>query len=178
MNIFALNADPILAAKDLCNSHCIKMILESTQMLATNAILCGATEDQLPLTKSGTPIRKTHQNHPSTIWARQSRSNYRWLINHAKAMCQEYSKAYSKTHFCEKGIDQLSSLDCLIPDGELTPFAIAISQDSKCRQLSNFESMSPVEKYRAYYSLDKRSFAKWEKGRDMPKWFDKSPELV
>lgn len=171
MNIFFTSSDPVEAAQNLCSAHVLKMSIESMQMLATNAILCGATEDQLPLTKSGSIVKKTHQNHPSTVWARQSRSNYRWLARHAKAICAEYTKAYGKIHFCEKGIDKLSSLDYLIPDGELTTFAVAISQDSLCRQVSGFESFSVVNKYRTYYIKDKASFAKWTHGRNKPEWF-------
>lgn len=147
------------------------MCVESLQILTTAVIRHGAMTYQLPLTKAGTPVRKTHEKHPSTLWAGNTRSNFDWLCRHAKALCREYTFRYGKTHFCEKCIDQLSSLNYLIPDGTLEPFAIAINESMTCRQLPNFESMSPVEKYRAYYKMDKRSIARWEKGREQPEWF-------
>lgn len=173
-----LHSHPSLAARDLCSKHIVKMPTESLSMLATAAIRHGAQEYQLPLTRAGTPVKKTHEKHPSTIWAGNTRSNFDWLCIHAKTICHEYTKAYGKIHFCEKGIDALSSLNCLIPEGPLEPFAIAINEKMNCRKSPNFESMSVVEKYREYYRKDKSSFAKWEKGRQKPDWFDKTHELV
>jgi hypothetical protein len=55
-----------------------------------------------------------------------------------------------------------------VPDGPLTEFSIAINEDKKCRALPNFDSLSAVEKYRAYYRLDKE-FAVW-KNAERPEW--------
>ena len=35
MNIFILNDDPVIAAKEQCDKHVVKMIVESAQMLST-----------------------------------------------------------------------------------------------------------------------------------------------
>ena len=35
MNIFYLDKDPIKAAQMSCDKHCVKMIVESAQMLST-----------------------------------------------------------------------------------------------------------------------------------------------
>ena len=35
MNIFALSSDPFEAAQMLCDKHCIKMIVETAQLLST-----------------------------------------------------------------------------------------------------------------------------------------------
>lgn len=172
MNIFFLHNDPKISATYYLDKHCVKQILEFSQILTTSVIRYGALESQLPLTKAGTPFRKTHEKHPSTLWSGNTRSNFNWLCEHAKELCKEYTFRYNKIHFCEKGIDLLSNLAYLIPDGPLEEFAIAISQDSKCRQLPNFDLMSPVEKYRNYYRLDKKPFAKWERGRNKPEWMN------
>jgi hypothetical protein len=171
LNIFALHSDPKIAATFYADKHCIKQILEFSQILTASVIRHGAAENQLPLTKSGTPVKKTHEKHPSTLWAGNTRSNFDWLCEHAKELCREYTFRYGKIHFCEKGIHQLSSLNYLIPEGELQPFAIAINKDMTCRQLPGFESMSPVDKYLLYYIHDKKRIAKWEKGRCAPDWF-------
>jgi hypothetical protein len=42
MNIFALDADPALAAQDHSNAHVIKMILETAQLLCTAHHCSGA----------------------------------------------------------------------------------------------------------------------------------------
>ena len=175
MNIFFLNQNPSLAAKDLCNVHVVKMITESLQMLTTATIRHGVKESQLPLTKKGTHVKKTHEKHPSTVWAGNTRSNYDWLCEHAMTMCQEYTKAYKKTHFCEKGIYTLSSLNYLVPDGPLQEFAVAISDHMNCRKLPDFNIMSVVDKYRAYYILDKKDISKWTHGRQKPEWINSYP---
>jgi hypothetical protein len=168
MNIFILSEIPEQAARWLCDKHCIKMVTESFQCLSCAVIRHGATSDMMPLTKSGTPARGGYHRHPCSIWAGDSKSNYLWLFNHAKEMCKEYTSRYGKTHFCEKGINQLGNMINFIPDGNLTPFAIAISQDKNCRKVNDFDSLSAVEKYRLYYKMDK-PFATWKQNK--PEWY-------
>ena len=93
MNIFYLHKDPVEAAKLQYNKHVVKMILESAQMLCT-AHHCYGDEDQV----NNVPYKQAHLNHPSTIWARRSRSTYTWLYNHMIALGDEYTKRYGKTH--------------------------------------------------------------------------------
>jgi hypothetical protein len=50
------------------------MILESAQMLCTAHHIYGNAEQQLNV-----PYKKAHLNHPSTIWTRQCRANYRLI---------------------------------------------------------------------------------------------------
>ena len=90
MNIFYLDEDPKLAAIYQYNKHVVKMILESAQMLCTAHHIHGNPDD--------VPYKQTHLNHPSTIWARENASNYRWLFEHFCALAQEYYVRYGKTH--------------------------------------------------------------------------------
>lgn len=170
MNIFVTSNDPIKSAHNLCDKHLPKLVVENFQMLTCAVIRHNCPVDLLPLTKSGHPAKGGYHRHPCSVWAGDSRENFRWLSQHAKETCKEYTFRFGKTHFCEKGIDKLSYLDYLIPDGELTPFAVAINQESNCRKLPNFDSFNVIEKYRAYYKMDK-PFAKWDKGRKQPEWF-------
>ena len=60
--------------------------------------------------------------------------------------------------------------DSLAPVGELTDFAVAISEDMNCRKrVENFNDLSSIDKYRFYYKHDKE-FAKWTK-RQRPNWY-------
>ena len=93
MNIFYLDKDPKLAAIYQYNKHVVKMILESAQMLCTAHHCYGSTEQ-----KANVPYKQAHLNHPSTIWARQSKSTYMWLYNHMIALGTEYYVRYGKTH--------------------------------------------------------------------------------
>ncbi len=86
MNIFAVDKDPKISAQQLCDKHVVKMILESAQMLC--AVYDNGTA----------PYKRAFYNHPCTIWARETEQNYEWLLNHAYAMCQEYTRRYGKVH--------------------------------------------------------------------------------
>ena len=93
MNIFYLHHSPYLAAKVQYNKHVVKMILESAQMLCTAHHVYGDEEQKLNV-----PYKQAHLNHPSTIWTRQCRANYRWLYLHMMALGYEYTKRYDKMH--------------------------------------------------------------------------------
>ena len=69
MNIFCLDKDPEIAAQEHCDKHCVKMILECNQLLCTTFWMQDIEA----------PYKKTHYNHPSAIWARESRGNFEWL---------------------------------------------------------------------------------------------------
>jgi len=60
-----------------------------------------------------------------------------------------------------------------IKTGERTPFARALNQ-SKGMNLDplDTEKYSDVEAYREFYRRDKRSFAKWQRGRVAPDWWE------
>ena len=113
MNIFAVDADPKIAAQQLCDKHVVKMILESAQML------CAVFPN------GDAPYRRAFYNHPCTKWARESAENYEWLLDHAYAMCQEYTRRYGKVHksldaigWCGSNYHKLN-----IPRKGLTKFA-------------------------------------------------------
>jgi len=93
MNIFYLDKDPKLAAIYQYNKHVVKMILESAQMLCTAHHCYGSAEQQ-----ANVPYKQAHLNHPSTVWARQSKSTYTWLYDHMMALGTEYYVRYGKTH--------------------------------------------------------------------------------
>lgn len=113
MNIFATSNCPVLSAKFLDSKRVIKMILESAQMLSTALHLAGVAA----------PYRKTHENHPCTIWVRRSRSNYMWLVRHFQALCNRYNLATGKTHSCYQHLQFFINSAIHLVDGELTEFA-------------------------------------------------------
>ena len=87
-------------------------------------------------------------------------------------MAREKKFRTDKEHFSARFIlwSHLNMHKSNVPTGILTEFAVAISQDQKCRTHPNFENLSVVEKYREYYNYDKSRFAKWTK-RDAPNWY-------
>ena len=163
MNIFILHNNPIKAARMQCDKHIPKLVLESAQMMASALHRHGVKEESMPLTKSGTPYKVAHPNHPCTIWAGDSANNLLWLADHAKALCVEYTKRFNKVHACEAPIDHMTMLIPIVGrmSTGVTPFAQAMPDE--------YRDDDAVTAYRAYYHS--KEFAKWDKGTPAPSWW-------
>ena len=83
-----------------CDKHVVKMIIETAQMLYSAHWVLNP-EGLLP-----TAYKLAHKNHPSSIWARDSLSNYLWLASLGLWLCKEYRHRYGeqKTHKTEDHI--------------------------------------------------------------------------
>ena len=162
MNIFVLDLDPAVAARMHCDKHVPKMCVEAAQMMASALRRHGATDEQMPLTKSGTPYKGGYHHHPCTVWAGDTLGNFTWLSQYGDELCREYSKRFGKVHACHDPIGRMRGrLIALIPTGDLTPFAQAMPDE--CRD------DDAVKAYQAYYHS--KTFAKWEKGTPAPDWW-------
>ena len=150
MNIFVLDTCPIQSAKYACDKHVVKMILESAQML------CSIHP------QGDAPYRRSFYNHPCTKWVRESSANYNWLIEHAYALCSEYTRRYDKIHKTEKVIDWCNNNRIELPDIGLTPHPTCMPDYCK--------EESIVDSYRNYYIKEKSDFAKWKDG-NVPYWY-------
>jgi hypothetical protein len=115
MNIFYLDPTPQTCASMHVDKHCVKMILETAQLLSTaHRVLDGV--ETIGLSQSGRKAKRwvlpderesilyaaTHINHPSAIWCRYSIQNYSWLCSLLDALCKEYTYRYGKIHKCEQ----------------------------------------------------------------------------
>lgn len=149
MNIFVLDEDPNKAARYACDKHVVKMILESAQLL------CSAFPD------GNAPYKKTHHNHPCAVWAREREENYEWLVQHAYALCVEYTKRYSKRHRSSEVIQWCDMRRPSLPSGPMTDFPQAMPDQ--------YKNPDPVVAYRNYYMGEKANFAKWK--TEVPHWF-------
>lgn len=95
MNIFYLHQDPNVAPTFLYNKHAVKMVLETAQILCTaHQVLA----EETGVDTKYIPYRKAYYNHPSCVWARQSKQNYDWLFNYFRSICLEYFNRYDKIH--------------------------------------------------------------------------------
>lgn len=113
VNIFVTDVCPKVSAQNLDDKRVIKMALESAQMLST-----ALHEHDSPWK----PYKINHKNHPCTIWARTTRANYQWLLDHLVALCSEYEIRYGKIHACAALIPGFEEHSVNVPEGELTPF--------------------------------------------------------
>ena len=159
MNIFYLDPSPIISARYQPDKMLVKMVLETAQMLSTaHRVLDGEEKaDQLNLYK------KTHENHPCNIWARESGGNYLWLYYHFVALGDEYEYRYDKKH---KSIVDLSDSLYRLPENimgyEMTPHPLCMPDEYKKTDL--------VRSYRDFVIATK-DYAKWENKREKPIWW-------
>jgi len=160
MNQFSIDHDPVQSAKWLVNAHCIKMVLESSQIFCTNFHLQGIDA----------PYKPSHKNHPTTKWMRLSYDNFLWGLEHAYAIAAEYTERYRKRHKSEDVLDWVESNSWRLGFNSeaQTPFALAISEDAICRTLPEWNDVDEVGKFRLYYKHDKKHLHQWKQNR--PPW--------
>ena len=174
MNIFYLHSDPVKAAQIQYNKHVVKMILESAQMLCTAHHVYGNAEQQLNV-----PYKQAHLNHPSTIWTRQCRANYRWLFLHMIALGDEYTKRYNKTHLTFVMPDKTSPTNNIHDSSENN---LMFSIERGCQMIAmSFQQFDPslqyylTELFGAYsFKLKPSNLRQTPILMDMPKKQDKS----
>ena len=163
MNIFVLDQNIEKCAEYHCDKHVIKMILESAQMLSSVVRLQG----------HDVGYKLTHKNHPCTIWARESLSNYLWLLQLTDSLNSEYRYRYNK-EINHKSYDMVKTLPIPnLPAIGLTPFAQAMPEQYKNRNTSRVlhiaKNRNTVKAYRSYYLNEKSNILHWTK-RKAPEW--------
>ena len=181
MNIFALSPVPEVAAKWHCDTHVVKMILESAQMLSTAHRMLDGEMSHRPSKSGKTRVRywelegehedtlykAVHTGHPCTVWTMESHMNYGWHYKLFKCLCEEYMHRYGKNHLSElKLLSILKSPPKNIKRSFMTPFALAMGASPECIDYND-----PIGSYQNFYQTKQSRFAmKWTK-RKIPHWF-------
>jgi hypothetical protein len=179
MNIFYLHSDPTIAAQMQCNKHVVKMIVEYAQLLSTaHRVIDGdcyiartaktnrrIKRWELPDQREQILYKASHVNHPSNIWARESKQNYEWLYEHFCSLCDEYTYRYGRLHETDRKLRAiLASPPARIPDIGRTPIRLAIDRADCIKD-------DPIESYRAYYISKQERFKMIWTNRQIPEWF-------
>lgn len=177
MNIFYLDRDPVKAAQMHVDKHCVKMILETAQLLSTaHRVLDG--EPIIGKSTTGRNVKRwilsepresvlyhaTHINHPSAVWVRQSKNNYVWLYDLFAALLYEYTYRYGKTHKCTSMLDALAEIPYNLADTDFTEPTPAMPDQYKVPGNS-------VQSYHNYYNGEKQRMFSWKK-RDVPSFIN------
>lgn len=144
MNLFATSQCPVQSAKDHCNVHNVKMILEVAQMLSTAHFFLDGVQ---------VGYKPTHQNHPCSIFIRETSENYQWAYNHFKALCDEYNYRTGKVHKSSELLISLSKQPSKIEIGERTSFAMAMPE--------SFQKLGIFDQTKAYRAYLNHKFAEW-----------------
>ena len=195
MNIFYIDEDPKEVAKAQVDKHCVKMPLESAQMLSTAHRLLDGTRTPVAAGKKKKKVlfllpdetwsfdsaigkfiihnsrcyNVAHAKHPSTVWTMTSKENYEWHSQLFAEMLKEYTARYGKQHRCEALLPILKNAPKNIQPGKFTPPTPAMPDKYKRDDV--------LESYRLYYAGDKWRFSKWKHGI-MPPWLPHYMKVV
>jgi hypothetical protein len=175
MNIFYLDKNPKTCAEQHCNKHVVKMILEYAQILSTtHRLLDGIkTVDIKPSGKVGVKYvmenllleellyKTTHQNHPSTVWVRQSSQHYEWLYELFVCLLNEYTHRYGKIHKTARLVPALEKPPSNLADNGWSDITLAMPDA--------FKGEDAVASYRNYYKFGKSELLAY-KNREAPDW--------
>jgi len=160
MNVFYFDEDPIVAAQAQPDKLLVKMPLESAQMLSA----CHRILDGDGYADKHNLYKKTHENHPCSIWLRESTANYQWLYRHFVALSLEYTERYERTHLSYSKLRHaLQKMPTNLPFGEMTPVAQAMPEE--------YRNPNPTKAYRDYV-VNEKHYAEWNKMPERrPDWW-------
>ena len=177
MNLFILDEDPVVSAKQYCDIHVAKIILEAAGCMCAAHWEYGfpsIESSPLPL-RIGQYRSRTHHNNHVTVWVRQTTDNYKWTADHALALCNEYSRRYrirtgsDRRHASEPIVQWLSAnVPTGIIKGPRSPFRLATTPECY--------SDDPVATYWTYYVAFKRHLTTW-KWTATPWWYSKLDKM-
>lgn len=185
MNIFYLNNNPQICAIEHVDKHCIKMILEYSQLLSTaHRVLDGVESIEKKYVLGSIPARwrtnrvwkldsylervlykATHINHPSAVWVRKSYENYEWLYNLLVNLCEEYTYRYGKVHKIER--DGL--LEHLFVKPKNIPLGVGFTEPTPAMPDIYKVDGDSIQSYKNYYLGEKTRMFSW-KNRNQPIW--------
>lgn len=167
MNIFAVDDDPIIAARALPDKLVVKMPIESLQMLSPWAFNTHGLLIQKP--DGGNYGTKGFANHPCTRWQYEDPANAAWLLLHAFGLCAAYTERYGRNHAVLPALFQLAQIyeeKHGLPSVDAknhTPFALAMPDEYK-------DFNDRIGSYRRYVNCAK-GYAVW-RYTEPPKWWD------
>ena len=179
MNIFFLDKNPRECARQHCDKHVVKMVIETAQLLSTaHRLLDGkqwtdrtANNRRIKRWRHPDPkvdkilYKASHINHPSNIWVRKTKTNYQWAHDFWRHLCTEFTNRYGSEHLTFRKLNNLL---------DKTPRKIdnyRFWEDPPQCMPDYCKTENTIEAYRNYYRNEKRSFAKWDKLNNTPEWF-------
>jgi hypothetical protein len=130
------------------------MCLETAQLLSTALRVNGYKGEDI--------YKIAHLNHPSSVWCRTTQGNYKWLLEHFKALCNEYNRRTGKIHASCKLFPIFEANTSLIPDGEKMPFS------NNARNLTKGVDFTHISEVTLAYQLYLSQ--RWESDKREPKW--------
>lgn len=172
MNIFITDTCPYMSAKNLCDQHCVKMALETCQLISTCLRLYhGIGGSHLMLS--------AYEQHPCSVWVSTSLGNLEWSTHHLRGIlnqCRDrgFNKndryhrilSISSTFLSHSHVELLTLPPLCMPDD----YKLYTDVDSL---YPNGVPLYVVESYRAYYQSKALSFKNKMRycHSKIPNWF-------
>lgn len=163
MNIFFLDKDINKSVQYHVDKHVTKMRLELAQLASTAHWVTGGKA----------PYKRTHENHPSAKWTRESIDNYMYVVNLGLQLCEECRFRFNTETQLTEGVLQwlksnppnLPKIGFTIPKLAMDKKFVISEVPKKGQTLIDWA----VVNYRNYYNHGKTHLFKW-KNRKIPKW--------
>ena len=135
------------------------MIIESAQLLSTAHRLTDNDDHRL--------CAATHQNHPCSVWVREGKGNYAWLLTMFLELCSIYKEVKHCQHmtFLKRASALLDIPD--LPRGS-TDHVLAMPDEYKTSDPYTSYQRYLNAKYREWINRDKPLALHWPKGK--PSW--------
>lgn len=190
MNLFLIDMILEQCASSLCDKHVVKMILETAQVLWCAWHLHKPNIEFIENLYGIKPYKKTHVNHPISIWIRESINHYEYAVRYGLLLCQEYTRRYGKIHKTQQHLELLfwlgfPTVECEVEPpktkkvtikathnipGGLTYFPMCFDEEYLVRD--DIGNVLGVESYRNYYQSKQDKFKMvWK--TQTPDWFIK-----
>lgn len=165
MNIFTTDKCPVKSAQALPDQLTNKMLLEAVQVLSTV---------HFSLDGKQVAYKPTHSRHPVMLWAASSKGNYRWLYEHYKALCNEYTFRTGKVHKSSDWLSVLTKAPAAISDAPLSEFVLCDPDEFRMKSLTCIHGAYKLylkSKWQSWTTrTDKRQMqVKWT-NRNKPEW--------
>ena len=160
MNLFHLHKDPVTIARYHCDKHVVKMVLETAQMLCSAYRKHFLFDDENEYYKL---YKVAHPKHPMTLWVGQTFSNFRFTFDLLKALSDEYTFRYGKTHASYRIYELLR--DKYVYWNELGG---GFTEPPQCMP-DQYKNADYITAYRNYYKAEKKPFAKYT-NREIPEF--------
>jgi hypothetical protein len=152
------------------NRHASRMPLESAGLL-----LYAFPDGGTPFDNSH---KRAHYRHPASIFTRNSRENFEWVLEHFRVQLDEYKIRYKRDHDSTKYLNWIQSNypSISFPNTGLTPFARCFGPFKE--ELDRTEP-DTIQAYQKFYILDKFTFSRWPSLEKIaPFWPEKSEKFV
>lgn len=181
VNIFFTDWDPIIAARDSCDSYVVKIPVEVATMLSAvhwRTGYTGPVGSNMPLEfdidgrvlpsigpyKDSKVIKSSSEIYK---WLVKSTGNYDYAIKYGLELIEEYKRRYSnKYHITEGVLLWLKEHTPDIPNGPMTK-DVGLAMPDIYKNRSN-----PTLSYKLYLVYGKSDVLKWNRGK-VPEWYEK-----